>query len=94
MGIERRKSKKERKRSRRWYGITSMRQDTERIKAILKREGLNMFRKGGETLELQVKKKRIRERTKRKKGVAYRMNCKGREKNIHMGKSNSQWRKE
>ena len=41
-----------------WYGITSIGQHTERIKAILKREGLNIYRKGGEKLEWKVKKKK------------------------------------
>jgi hypothetical protein len=34
-----------------WYEITSMGQHTERVKAILRREGFNVFRKGGEKLE-------------------------------------------
>ena len=40
--------RKEEDKIKNWYGITSIRQQTESIKAILKREGFNIFRKGGE----------------------------------------------
>ena len=60
---ERRKTERRRKEERkcneegrRWYGLTSMGQDTETIKSVLRRERFNISRKGGEKLEKQVKK--------------------------------------
>ena len=41
-----------------WYGITSIGQNTEGIKGILKKEGFNIFRKGGEKLKTKVNKKK------------------------------------
>ena len=47
----------EQKEGRRWYGLTSMVRYTERLKAIMRREGIRTFRKGGKKLEQQVKEK-------------------------------------
>ena len=48
--------RKEEDKIKNWYRITSIGQQTESIKAILKREGFNIFRKGGEKLECAEKK--------------------------------------
>ena len=49
--------RKEEDKIKNWYGITSIGQQTESIKAILKREGFNIFRKDGEKMEWAVKNK-------------------------------------
>jgi hypothetical protein len=43
-----------------WYGITSIGQQMESIKAILKWEDFNIFRKGGVKLEWTVKNKDLK----------------------------------
>ena len=73
-----------------WYEITSMGQHTERVKAILRREGFNVFRKGGEKLEWQVKKKRLGRRSekndKNEEGMVYQIKCEDCEK-VYIGKT-------
>ena len=71
---------KEEEKDKNWYGITSIDQHTERIKAILRREGLNIYRKGGEKLEWKVKKKRMEKKTREsndnnEEGAVYQINC-------------------
>ena len=51
------KKEKRKKKEKNWYGITSIGQHIERVKAILKREGINIYRIGGEKLEWKVNKK-------------------------------------
>ena len=66
--------------------ITSIGKHTERIKAILRREGLNIYRKGGEKLEWEVKKKKKTEKKKgissdnKEEGAVYQIKCKDCEK--------------
>ena len=47
--------REERKEEGRWYGLTSMGRYTEKLKGIMRREGIRTFRKGGEKLERKVK---------------------------------------
>ena len=63
MDMERRRKKEKEKvkeetkeEGRRWYGITSMGQHMQRMNAVLKTEGFNIFRKGGKKIEWQVKR--------------------------------------
>ena len=53
--IDKEERGKEGENTERWYGITSIGQYTEGIKAILKKEEFTIFRKGGEKLEAKVK---------------------------------------
>ena len=53
---KKKKKKNKRTKKKRRYVITSIGECTEGIKAILKKEGFNKFRKGGGKLETKVKK--------------------------------------
>ena len=53
--LRKKNKEEERKEGRKWYGITSMGKYTERLKDIMRREGIRTFRKGGKKLEYIVK---------------------------------------
>ena len=56
---------------------------TEWLKAIMKREGVRKFRKGGRKLEHKVKErmgKEKDEKNKEEEGMVYKVNCKNSEK--------------
>ena len=72
-----------------------MGQYTEEVKAILRREGINMFRKGSEKLEQPVKKRRKGKEKKennRVEGVVHQVSCKDCEK-IFIGETKFTMRK-
>ena len=82
--MNRQKEKKKRRGRKRehlkkWYGITSIGQYTEGIKAKLKKEGFNIFRKVEENFETKVKKiiqKSKQEIDIKEEGELYKVECK------------------
>ena len=68
----------------RWYGLTSMGRYTEKLKGIMRREGMT-FRKGGEKLERKVKEGLgMKKEDKEEEGMVYKVKCKDCEK-IYIG---------
>ena len=61
-------------------GITSIGQHTEGIKAILKKEGINIFRKGQKRIRSKgkkiIQKKRKQEIEDKEEGGVYKVECK------------------
>jgi hypothetical protein len=54
--------KEERKDEGRWYGFTSTGRYMEKLKGIMRREGIRMYRKGGEKLERKMKERLRKEK--------------------------------
>ena len=55
--IKRKYKEEEHKEKRKWYRITSIGKYTERLKAIIRKEGVRTFRKGGKKLEQKAKER-------------------------------------
>jgi hypothetical protein len=49
------KQKEERNDEGRWYGLPSIGRYKEKLKGLIRREGIKTYRKGGEKLERKVK---------------------------------------
>ena len=69
---------------------------TERLKDIMRREGIRTFRQGGKKLEYKVKenieKKKNNEKNKEEEGVVYRVSCKNCNK-IYIGETKFKMKK-
>ena len=76
------KQKEERNDEWRWYGLTSIGRYTEKLKCLMRMEGIKTYRKGGDKLESKVKestnnKKKAKEQSKKEEeGVIYKIKCK------------------
>ena len=93
--LRKKNKEEERKEGRKWYGITSMGKYTERLKYILRSEGIRTFRKGGNKFEYEVKEKMGKKKNNKKnkeEGVVYKVNCKNCE-NIYIGETRFKMKK-
>ena len=85
--------REKRKEEGRWYGLTSMGRYIEKLKGVMRREGIRTFRKGGEKLERRVKEGLGRRKEdKEEEGVVYKVKCKDCDK-IYIGETTFKMKK-